>query len=111
MRIHTCKSPLHGPIHNALTQQQVERQTYMQAHLVDGQHSKFTLVTQSYDKRLVNLKLFAWHYSRCTSVSEILVVWNKGTPPDPRTFSSKVPLRFRTESTNSLNNRYNRGSA
>ncbi|KAK9861813.1 hypothetical protein WJX84_006539 [Apatococcus fuscideae] len=76
------------------------------AHLVDGQYSKFTLVTQSYDQRLVNLKLFAWHYSRCTSVGEILVVWNRGTPPDPSSFSSKVPLRFRTESRNSLNNRF-----
>ena len=77
----------------------------LQAHLVDGQHSKFTLVTQSYDKRLVNLKLFAWHYSRCASVSDILVVWNKGNPPDPASFSSSVPLRFRNEARNSLNNR------
>ena len=38
---------------------------------------------------------------------EILVVWNRGPPPDPRTaFQSEVPVRVRVEPLNSMNNRF-----
>ncbi|KAL2649184.1 hypothetical protein R1flu_017312 [Riccia fluitans] len=54
-----------------------------------------------------NLKMFIRHYSRCASVREIVVVWNKGVVPDPQTdFESAVPVRVRVESVNSLNNRF-----
>ncbi|CAM6083117.1 unnamed protein product [Calypogeia fissa] len=71
------------------------------------QFSQFTMVTMTYDARLWNLKMYVKHYSRCASVREILVVWNKGTPPDPLTeFDSAVPVRIRVEPVNSLNNRF-----
>jgi hypothetical protein len=70
---------------------------------IDGQLSKFTLLVMSYDARLTALEVcavrlpalltgashcahwlqgFVSHYSQCASVGEIVVVWNKGTPPD-----------------------------
>ncbi|KAH7537021.1 hypothetical protein FEM48_Zijuj03G0048100 [Ziziphus jujuba var. spinosa] len=71
-----------------------------------GQHSQFTLLTMTYDARLWNLKLYIKHYSRCSSVREIVVVWNKGKPPALSDFDSAVPVRIRVENQNSLNNRF-----
>ena len=74
---------------------------------VHGQHSKFTLMVQSYDSRLENLKLYVQHYSQCPSVGEIVVVWNDGKVLNlAADFSSAVPIRIRTEEKNSMNNRY-----
>ncbi|GMG99453.1 hypothetical protein Nepgr_001293 [Nepenthes gracilis] len=71
-----------------------------------GHYSQFTLLTMTYDARLWNLKMYVKHYSRCTSVREIVIVWNKGTPPEPGDFDSVVPVRIRVEKSNSLNNRF-----
>ncbi|KAM7265690.1 hypothetical protein ACFE04_003373 [Oxalis oulophora] len=71
-----------------------------------GHYSQFTLLTMTYDARLWNLKMYVKHYSRCSSVKEIVVVWNKGTPPKLTDFDSAVPVRIRIEEENSLNNRF-----
>lgn len=71
-----------------------------------GQFSQFTLLTMTYDARLWNLKMYVKHYSRCASVKEMVVVWNKGTPPDLDDLDSAVPVRIRREDENSLNNRF-----
>lgn len=74
---------------------------------VHGQYSQFTMITMTYEARMWNLKMYIKHYSRCASVREILVVWNKGKPPNPETdFDSAVPVRIRVEEKNSLNNRF-----
>ncbi|KAI4302289.1 hypothetical protein MLD38_038059 [Melastoma candidum] len=73
---------------------------------VDGEYSQFTLLTMTYDARLWNLKMYVKHYSRCSSVKEIVVVWNKGIPPKLSDFDSAVPIRIRVEPKNSLNNRF-----
>ncbi|XP_047954608.1 glucosamine inositolphosphorylceramide transferase 1 isoform X2 [Salvia hispanica] len=75
-------------------------------YAVEGHYSQFTLLTMTYDARLWNLKMYVKHYSRCASVREIVVVWNKGTPPQPGDFDSAVPVRVRVENRNSLNNRF-----
>ncbi|KAJ1263842.1 hypothetical protein BS78_09G217900 [Paspalum vaginatum] len=77
-----------------------------EAYTYQGQHSQFTMVTMTYEARLWNLKLFVEHYSRCESVREIVVVWNKGNPPSSDAFDSTVPVRIRVEEINSLNNRF-----
>ncbi|CAI8603980.1 unnamed protein product [Vicia faba] len=71
-----------------------------------GRYSQFTLLTMTYDARLWNLKMYVKHYSRCSSVSEIVVVWNKGIPPEMSDLDSAVPVRIRIEEKNSLNNRF-----
>ncbi|XVF75666.1 hypothetical protein PTKIN_Ptkin13bG0205200 [Pterospermum kingtungense] len=71
-----------------------------------GQYSQFTLLTMTYDARLWNLKMYVKHYSRCASVKEIVVVWNKGIPPKLSDLDSAVPIRIRLENQNSLNNRF-----
>lgn len=73
---------------------------------VNDHLSQFTLLAMTYDARMWNLKMYIKHYSRCASVREILVVWNKGKPPDPSEFNSMVPVRIRVEEKNSLNNRF-----
>ncbi|KAF6985890.1 hypothetical protein CFC21_003704 [Triticum aestivum] len=77
-----------------------------EAYTHQGQRSQFTLVTMTYEARLWNLKMFVEHYSRCESVREIVVVWNKGNPPGSDAFDSTVPVRIRVEELNSLNNRF-----
>ncbi|PKI68571.1 glucosamine inositolphosphorylceramide transferase 1 [Punica granatum] len=77
-----------------------------EAYPLKGQHSQFTLLTMTYDARLWNLKMYVKHYSRCSSVKEIVVVWNKGIPPKLTDFDSAVPVRIRVEGKNSLNNRF-----
>lgn len=77
-----------------------------EGYTLRGQYSQFTLVTMTYEARLWNLKLFIKHYSRCASVREIVVIWNKGKPPSPEDFDSAVPVRVRAEEHNSLNNRF-----
>uniref|UniRef100_I1PXH2 Glucosamine inositolphosphorylceramide transferase 1 n=2 Tax=Oryza glaberrima TaxID=4538 RepID=I1PXH2_ORYGL len=77
-----------------------------EAYTHQGQHSQFTMVTMTYEARLWNLKLFVEHYSRCESVREIVVVWNKGNHPTSDAFDSTVPVRIRVEEINSLNNRF-----
>lgn len=42
--------------------------------------AQFTLVTMSYQARMSTLRPFVRHYSRCPSVAEIVLVWNKGEP-------------------------------
>ncbi|KAG0464930.1 hypothetical protein HPP92_019094 [Vanilla planifolia] len=71
-----------------------------------GHYSQFTLLTMTYDARLWNLKMFVKHYSRCASVSGIVIVWNKGHPPELSELDSVVPIRIRVEEKNSLNNRF-----
>ncbi|WOL05004.1 glycosyltransferase family protein 64 [Canna indica] len=78
-----------------------------EAYSLKGHYSQFTLLTMTYDARLWNLKMYVKHYSRCTSVREIVVVWNKGQPPNASEFDSTVPVRIRVEKRNSLNNRFN----
>lgn len=77
-----------------------------EAYPYNGHYSQFTVLTMTYDARLWNLKMFVKHYSRCSSVHEIVVVWNKGTPPVSSDFDSAVPVRIRIEEKNSLNNRF-----
>lgn len=74
---------------------------------LNGHYSQFTMVTMTYDARMWNLKMYVKHYSRCSSVREIVVVWNKGIPPNVSDFDSLVPVRIREEKKNSLNNRFN----
>uniref|UniRef100_A0ACD6A4B1 Uncharacterized protein n=1 Tax=Avena sativa TaxID=4498 RepID=A0ACD6A4B1_AVESA len=74
---------------------------------IKGRYSQFTLLTMTYDARLWNLKMFVEHYSKCSSVREIVVVWNKGQPPAQNELKSAVPVRVRVEDKNSLNNRFN----
>ncbi|GFQ00345.1 glycosyltransferase family protein 64 protein c5 [Phtheirospermum japonicum] len=73
---------------------------------LNGHYSQFTLLTMTFDARLWNLKMYVKHYSRCSSVREIVVAWNKGTPPQSSDFDSAVPVRIRVEKQNSLNNRF-----
>ncbi|KNA10900.1 hypothetical protein SOVF_140050 isoform A [Spinacia oleracea] len=75
-------------------------------YLLSGQYSQFTMLTMTYEARLWNLKMYVKHYSRCSSVREIVVVWNKGKAPEPSEFDSAVPVRIRVEKLNSLNNRF-----
>lgn len=75
-------------------------------YLWKGHYSQFTLLTMTYDARLWNLKMYVKHYSRCSSVREIVVVWNKGIRPNLSEFDSAVPVRIRVEKENSLNNRF-----
>ncbi|XP_058073903.1 glucosamine inositolphosphorylceramide transferase 1-like [Magnolia sinica] len=77
-----------------------------EAFAFKGHYSQFTMLTMTYEARLWNLKLYVKHYSRCASVREIVVVWNKGTPPNLEDFDSAVPVRVRVEEHNSLNNRF-----
>ncbi|KAE9612168.1 putative hexosyltransferase [Lupinus albus] len=77
-----------------------------QPYPLKGQYSQFTLLTMTYDARLWNLKMYVKHYSRCSSVKEIVVVWNKGVPPKLSDLDSAVPVRIRVEEKNSLNNRF-----
>ncbi|PRQ56491.1 putative hexosyltransferase [Rosa chinensis] len=77
-----------------------------EAYPLKGHYSQFTLLTMTYDARLWNLKMYVKHYSRCSSVREIVVVWNKGIPPEASDFDSAVPVRIRVEKQNSLNNRF-----
>lgn len=73
---------------------------------IDNHYSQFTMLAMTYDARIWNLKWYVQHYSRCPSVREIVVIWNKGTPPDLTEFDSAVPVRIRVEEKNSLNNRF-----
>ncbi|ONK75708.1 uncharacterized protein A4U43_C03F19720 [Asparagus officinalis] len=77
-----------------------------EAYPVQEHYSQFTMLTMTYDARLWNLKMYVKHYSRCSSVREIVVVWNKGQPPSLSDFDSAVPVRIRVEDKNSLNNRF-----
>jgi len=77
-----------------------------EAYPVKGHYSQFTMLTMTYDARIWNLKMYVKHYSRCSSVKEIVVVWNKGQPPSLSDFDSAVPVRIRVEDKNSLNNRF-----
>ncbi|XP_021749988.1 glycosyltransferase family protein 64 protein C5-like [Chenopodium quinoa] len=76
-------------------------------YLLNSHYSQFTMLTMTYEARLWNLKMYVKHYSRCSSVREIVVVWNKGKVPEPSEFDSAVPVRIRVEKLNSLNNRFN----
>ncbi|PKA56341.1 alpha-1,4-N-acetylglucosaminyltransferase EXTL3 [Apostasia shenzhenica] len=73
---------------------------------IRGHYSQFTILTMTYDARLWNLKIYVKHYSKCTSVKEIVVIWNRGKPPAPSELDSFVPVRIRVEERNSLNNRF-----
>lgn len=77
-----------------------------EAYPLKGHYSQFTLLTMTYEARLWNLKMYVKHYSRCSSVGEIVVVWNKGAPPELSELDSAVPVRIRVEEKNSLNNRF-----
>ncbi|KAL1201451.1 Glucosamine inositolphosphorylceramide transferase 1 [Cardamine amara subsp. amara] len=78
----------------------------VQPYPFKGHLSQFTLATMTYDARIWNLKMYVKHYSRCSSVKEIVVIWNKGPPPKLTDLDSAVPVRIRVEKRNSLNNRF-----
>lgn len=71
-------------------------------------HENYTVVIMSYEARMDTLPRVVSHYGRCPSVEEILIVWNKGTPPIPGVdlISPKAPIRVRQEVDNSINNRF-----
>ncbi|KAH0673524.1 hypothetical protein KY284_024611 [Solanum tuberosum] len=71
------------------------------AHEAYPLHGQFTLLTMTYDARIWNMKMYVNHYSRCSSVREIVLVWNKGQPPELSEFDSAVPVRIRVEERNS----------
>uniref|UniRef100_A0A1D1Y1X6 Glucosamine inositolphosphorylceramide transferase 1 n=1 Tax=Anthurium amnicola TaxID=1678845 RepID=A0A1D1Y1X6_9ARAE len=71
-----------------------------------GHYSQFTLLTMSYGSRLWNLKTYVKHYSKCSSVGEIVVVWNGGQSPPLSELDSAVPVQIRAENQSSLNNRF-----
>jgi len=76
---------------------------------LDHQYSKFSIVVMSYDARILTLRAFVQHYQHCASVDEIVVVWNRGPPPDPHQdlrLTGSVPIRIRVEGLNSMNNRF-----
>jgi len=73
---------------------------------VDGTFDTYTIMLTSYSPRISMLRGAVKHYSRCPSASHVAIVWNAGTPPDLSLIPSAVPIRIRTESTNSLNNRF-----
>ncbi|RZC78849.1 hypothetical protein C5167_003059 [Papaver somniferum] len=73
-----------------------------EAYPLEGHFSQFTLLTMTYDARLWNLKMYVKHYSKCSSVREIVIVWNKGQPPNISELNSAVPVRIRVEKQNSL---------
>ncbi|KAL5716779.1 hypothetical protein ACHQM5_009902 [Ranunculus cassubicifolius] len=77
-----------------------------ESQMLKGYHSQFTLLAMTYDARMWNLKMYVKHYSRCSSVKEIVVVWNRGGPPMVGDLDSTVPVRIRVEDKNSLNNRF-----
>ncbi|KAL8233686.1 hypothetical protein R6Q59_019786 [Mikania micrantha] len=77
-----------------------------EAYAIDNHYSQFTMLAMTYDARLWNLKWYIKHYSRCPSVREIVVIWNKGVVPDLTEFDSAVPVRLRVEKRNSLSNRF-----
>ena len=74
--------------------------------LVDGTTAGFTIVVLSYGPRLPMLRGAIKHYSHCPSAQGVVVVWNKGPPPDAGLLPSTVPVHIRVEPTNSLNNRF-----
>ena len=39
---------------------------------------QFTLLCMTYEARMSTLRHFVRHYSRCPSVSDIVLVWNNG---------------------------------
>ncbi len=41
-------------------------------------HPQFTLLCMTYEARMSTLRHFVRHYSRCPSVSDIVLVWNNG---------------------------------
>ncbi|CAH9115954.1 unnamed protein product [Cuscuta europaea] len=69
-----------------------------------GTQEPYPVNGMTYDARMWNLKMYIKHYSRCVSVREIIVVWNRGKPPWAGDFDSAVPVRIRVEEKNSLNN-------
>lgn len=71
-----------------------------------GHYSQFTLLTMTRDTQHWNLKMYVKHYSRCSSVGEIVVVWNQGQPPLLSGLDTAVPVRIRAENQTSLNNRF-----
>ena len=75
---------------------------------IGGQFSRFTMLVMTYEARRSLLESYIRHYSQCPSVGEILIVWNKGTPPDvSKDFPwATIPVRLRVQTSNSLNNRY-----
>lgn len=73
---------------------------------VEGTFDNYTVVLTSYSPRISMLRGAVKHYSRCPAASHVVIVWNAGTPPDLSLVPSAVPIRIRTESTNSLNNRF-----
>ncbi|KAH0673522.1 hypothetical protein KY284_024609 [Solanum tuberosum] len=67
------------------------------AHEAYPLHGQFTLLTMTYDARIWNLKMYVNHYSRCSSVREIVLVCNKGQPPELSEFDSVVTVRIRVK--------------
>lgn len=43
---------------------------------------------------------------QCASVGEIVIVWNRGPPPNVTEFGVDVPVRIRQEDRNALTNRF-----
>ncbi|KAJ3674661.1 hypothetical protein LUZ60_005277 [Juncus effusus] len=75
-------------------------------YIFKGHYSQFTILTMSHESRIQNLKTFTKQYSKCASVREIIIIWNKGIPPKKSEFKSQIPIRIRVENNNTLNNRF-----
>lgn len=45
---------------------------------------QFTLLCMTYEARMSTLRHFVRHYSRCPSVSDIVLVWNNGEAGDSK---------------------------
>jgi hypothetical protein len=84
----------------------IVREGSVEAVPVDGTVAKYTIVLMSYPKRLRSLRTVVNHFGRCPSVAEIVVVWDGSPPPTGEDLQSAAPVRIRTESAFSLNNRF-----
>lgn len=79
------------------------------AYPVSGQYSQYSVMTMTYTPRLKLLYKFVKHYSACPSAGEIVIILNgNSTYSNPQILSkiSRIPVRFRKEEENSMNNRY-----
>ncbi|KAK9804142.1 hypothetical protein WJX73_004457 [Symbiochloris irregularis] len=66
----------------------------------------FALSTISHAARLRSLRSWIHHYSRCSHVKEILIVWTKGQAPLVESLGASKPVRLRIAPRNSLLQRF-----
>ncbi len=56
--------------------------------------------------RPLRLKTSIEHYSKCTSVNDVRIVWSESTPKPADTFIHNTSIKYRQYFTNSINNRF-----